>query len=273
VTAPTAVMHYPRCFGCGTANAGGLKLEAHWDGSELRIEHSAPIDSEGGPGVVHGGYVASLVDEAMALTASAFAGTPAMTRRVELDYLAPTLIESPIEITARVAETGARKIVIELTARSLEHGYECFSARGVYIRVPPDKWIEQMRAKQRTTTKLDFAGGDPSNYFRWQTQGLQSVFVADRVAREVTVAVVIDDVTPPEWTFAATRHGLEVSEGRPEHVDATFHGSFTAWQDYTHDERALADLVDAGRARVDGDPAALDVFVGCLDFGTGHRDG
>src|SRR5262249_12375505 len=79
------ISHYPRCFGCGNANDRGLRLDAQWDGEELVARHTAPIDAEGGPGVVHGGYVAALVDETMALAASAFANSPAMTRRIEID--------------------------------------------------------------------------------------------------------------------------------------------------------------------------------------------
>jgi acyl-coenzyme A thioesterase PaaI-like protein len=262
-----AVSHYPRCFGCGEANPSGLGLRAHWDGSELRAVHTAPLDAEGGPGVVHGGYIGALVDEAMALAATSACDDVPMTRRIELDFRAPTLVGTPIAITARVAEERDRTLLIDLTAESTEHGYVCFEARGVYVKVPAETWLERMETQQRGTMAIDFAKGDPSNWFRWQSRKfITEIFAAGRLGADVTLGVELADVEPSRWTFAATGEGVSVEEGHRDALDVVFHGDFSAWQDYIHREATLEALGAGGRGRAEGDVAALERFVDCLEW-------
>ena len=77
-----------RCFGCGPANPGGLHLEFF-----LAVERSVvclptvPI-FEGHAGLLHGGIIATLLDETMSKSVRA-RGLTAMTRHMEVDYLRP----------------------------------------------------------------------------------------------------------------------------------------------------------------------------------------
>ncbi len=51
------------CWGCGSANAGGLQLKSYWEGEEAvatwqpRLEHAS-----GSPHVLNGGIIATLLD-------------------------------------------------------------------------------------------------------------------------------------------------------------------------------------------------------------------
>jgi len=51
------------CFVCGLENPIGLKLAFYQDGDRVVCEHTVPEDYNGYPGVVHGGIVASMLDE------------------------------------------------------------------------------------------------------------------------------------------------------------------------------------------------------------------
>jgi acyl-coenzyme A thioesterase PaaI-like protein len=57
-----------RCFGCGGANERGMQLTFEQDDASRRIRGVFRIAPEfqGGPGFVHGGIVATLLDEVMA---------------------------------------------------------------------------------------------------------------------------------------------------------------------------------------------------------------
>ena len=78
-----------RCFGCGQANASGLHLEflLAEDGSVVSLPTVADT-FEGPPGFLHGGVIATLLDEAMSKAVRA-RGLTAMTRQMEVEYLRP----------------------------------------------------------------------------------------------------------------------------------------------------------------------------------------
>jgi hypothetical protein len=54
------------CFGCGGANARGMKLTFEQDGNTKRIRGAFKLAAEyqGGPGFIHGGIIATVLDEA-----------------------------------------------------------------------------------------------------------------------------------------------------------------------------------------------------------------
>ena len=53
------------CFGCGHLNPIGLKLKFSWDGETARAEFTPADVHQGWPGVVHGGIISCLLDEAL----------------------------------------------------------------------------------------------------------------------------------------------------------------------------------------------------------------
>ena len=63
---PLAHVAQNRCFGCGSANLQGLKLEflLAEDGTVV-CPASIPDRFEGHPGYLHGGIIATLLDETM----------------------------------------------------------------------------------------------------------------------------------------------------------------------------------------------------------------
>ena len=78
-----------RCFGCGPANPTGLHLE--FQPGEDHAVVACPIvspDFDGHPGYLHGGIIATLLDETMSKAVRA-RGFVAMTRHMEVDYLRP----------------------------------------------------------------------------------------------------------------------------------------------------------------------------------------
>jgi uncharacterized protein (TIGR00369 family) len=124
------------CFGCGPANPNGLHLEFLLadDGSVVSFP-VIPNTFEGPPGYLHGGIIASLLDEAMSKAVRA-KGLPSMTRKMEVDYLLPVPSESPLRIEGRVARSEPRKHWAE--ARVLnESGVVLAKATGFFIEARP----------------------------------------------------------------------------------------------------------------------------------------
>ncbi len=260
--------HYPGCYGCGTANAEGLGLAVRWTGEEARLEHRPPAYSEGGPGIVHGGYIGALVDETMALVAAEHAGSPAMTRRVELDFRAPTPIERLLHVRGWVERTGNRSIVVRVEGRPDDAERPSFEARGVFLRVPREVWLRHMQGQDRGPDQVDWSGGDPSTFLRWQMDGgLQALYDPARLRAPRRVAVHLRDVEPPDWLVAATPEEIVASPHDGDDWDARYVGTFSGWQRFIRrtDADQPLDLPEPDE-RLEGDAeAALDLAL-TLDF-------
>ena len=98
---PLAHSAQNRCFGCGTANPTGLRLEfmLAQDGTVVCLA-SIPETFEGPRGFVHGGIIATLLDEAMSKLNRPL-NVLAMTRHMEVDYLRPVPLYQPLVLVAR----------------------------------------------------------------------------------------------------------------------------------------------------------------------------
>ncbi len=125
-----------RCFGCGPANQKGLRLEFLLadDGSVVSFP-VVPSTFDGHPGYLHGGIIATLLDEAMSKAVRA-QGSISMTRKIEVDYLRPVPSGAPLRIEGRVVRNERRKHWAE--ARILdEKGIALAEAKGLFIEVRP----------------------------------------------------------------------------------------------------------------------------------------
>ena len=72
-----------RCFGCGPDNPIGLKLNFDWDGQTASATFIPGEWHEGWPGIVHGGIVSVVLDEAMTYVPY-FKGIHCVTGRLEV---------------------------------------------------------------------------------------------------------------------------------------------------------------------------------------------
>jgi uncharacterized protein (TIGR00369 family) len=106
---PMAHSAQNRCFGCGAANPTGLHLEfmLAQDGTVVSLTN-IPDRFEGPTGYLHGGVIATLLDETMSKAMRAL-GLTAMTRYMEVDYRRPVPSSAPIRMEGRVVRGEGRK--------------------------------------------------------------------------------------------------------------------------------------------------------------------
>lgn len=125
-----------RCFGCGPANQHGLHLQFLRAQDNSVVCDATIYDSyEGPPGYLHGGIIATLLDEAMSKAVRA-GGHIAMTRHMEVDYRRPVPSGSPIRITGRVVRSEGRKHWVESSVQN-ESGTTLAQGKGLFIEVAP----------------------------------------------------------------------------------------------------------------------------------------
>lgn len=107
------------CFGCGHANPGGLKLSFAVDreARTLRTACRLPDVYQSWEGILHGGLVATLLDEAMGKLAQEL-GRPALTAHLEVRFRSPARVGDTIEVEAAIEDLGRRLISARARARS-----------------------------------------------------------------------------------------------------------------------------------------------------------
>ena len=89
------------CFGCGRNNPIGLKLNFTRDGDTIRAEFTPDKTHQGWPGLLHGGILGCLLDEAMSNIAYA-TGNTCLTASINIRLKQPIKVEVPLVITARI---------------------------------------------------------------------------------------------------------------------------------------------------------------------------
>lgn len=98
------------CFVCGVENPVGLRIQFVDDGdSTVTAEVNVPEQYNGYPGVVHGGIVAAILDEASgrALLARGHDVTNLfVTLKMELRYRQPTPTNTPLTAVGSIVKWG-----------------------------------------------------------------------------------------------------------------------------------------------------------------------
>jgi uncharacterized protein (TIGR00369 family) len=129
--APTA---QNRCFGCGQANDSGLHLEFFLaDDGRVVCPTTIPKKFEGPPDFVHGGIIATLLDEVMGKSVRAL-GLTSLTSQLEIVYHSPVHSGTPILLEGRRVRSEGRKHWTE--ARILNaKGRVLAAGKGLFVEV------------------------------------------------------------------------------------------------------------------------------------------
>jgi uncharacterized protein (TIGR00369 family) len=110
----TQLRDNPRCFVCGKENPAGLGVDFEIN-KELRIisANFTPLNvHQGYEGIVHGGILSALLDEAMAkLTVSL--GIPAVTAEITVKFKAPAAPGEGLLVSGRLTHETRRLIQAE----------------------------------------------------------------------------------------------------------------------------------------------------------------
>ena len=102
-----------KCFGCGGANAGGMKLTFEQDNANRRVVGRFVLGEryQGGGGFAHGGIIALLLDEAMGKVCR-FREVRAVTADLTVEYLKPVKVESEIVVEGYETEMQGRNLFL-----------------------------------------------------------------------------------------------------------------------------------------------------------------
>lgn len=128
---------YQRCFACGARNTAGLRLAFRQEGDEIVTEFTPDERFQGFPGVVHGGILATLLDETLSRTATV-EGRWMMTGRLEVRYRGPAPLGRALRVTARAVSSRARMVRAAGEVRLADAPETLIAtADGTFLPVPP----------------------------------------------------------------------------------------------------------------------------------------
>jgi len=128
--------HYSRCFGCGDDHRTGLHMRVvAGEGLTIHADFTVTGDHQGAPGLAHGGLLSCAFDEALGSLVWLLR-RPAVTGRLETDFVRPVPVGSQLYITAECVGVSGRKIYTRALGRlGARDGPVAVRARGLFVEV------------------------------------------------------------------------------------------------------------------------------------------
>ena len=133
-----------RCFGCGGANERGMLLAFEQDDAARRIHGNFRLDAEyqGGTGFIHGGIIATVLDEVMGKVAR-FRGVHAVTAELTVEYLRPVPVDADLFVEGHEVDSSGRNLfmvgeICDVSGKVLAHG------KGRFVIVDPKRHVKRV---------------------------------------------------------------------------------------------------------------------------------
>jgi uncharacterized protein (TIGR00369 family) len=125
------------CFGCGGANASGMKLEfeANTETGHVTGRFKIGKEFQGSMGMLHGGIIATLLDEAMGKVCK-LSDARAVTAELDVKYLKPIQVGQEIVVEAFQVKRQGRQMYHEGEIRDM-NGMVLARGSGRFVVIDP----------------------------------------------------------------------------------------------------------------------------------------
>lgn len=115
---------------------------------------------QGAPGLAHGGLLTAVLDEALG-SLNWLIGMPAVTGRLEVDFLKPVPVGSELLLTAEITGVRGRRVYTRAQG-SFTDGAIALSAAAVFVQVPLEHFLTHGNPEQVREALSDRAAGGPA---------------------------------------------------------------------------------------------------------------
>jgi acyl-coenzyme A thioesterase PaaI-like protein len=148
--------HFKHCFGCGDLHPTGLHLKARVEeGLSISAQFTVTENHQGAPGLAHGGLLSLAFDEALGKLMWLLRA-PAVTARLETDFLAPVPIGTTLYISAKITGVQGRKVYSAAEGRlNSPDGTVAVRAASLFIIVPMKHFLENAPAEYIAAIKAN----------------------------------------------------------------------------------------------------------------------
>jgi acyl-coenzyme A thioesterase PaaI-like protein len=139
--------HFGHCFGCGQLHPTGLHLVARAGTAlDLTAEFTVTENHQGAPGLAHGGLLSLAFDEALGKLMWLIR-SPAVTGRLETDFMKPVPIGTTLHISAQITGQVKRKVYTEAIGRlNGPDGDIAVRAAALFVIVPMSHFMSNAPA-------------------------------------------------------------------------------------------------------------------------------
>lgn len=127
------------CFGCGKNNPDGMRLKFTYDEDRDCFVCRFRLGKRytGPPGHVHGGIIATLLDEAMGKV-NKLHQVVALTKQITVEYMKPVPLNKPLRVESREVKVKGREHIN--MAEILNQKDEVLArSQGLFIAIDPKK--------------------------------------------------------------------------------------------------------------------------------------
>jgi len=146
-----------RCFGCGPMNPSGLHLRFFSDGVSVVSWLTIPEHLCGWRNLIHGGIIATVLDEVMGRTVIWLLRRLGLTKSMQIDFLKPVYIGEKLKAMGGVLERNSdREVHVEGVLYN-EAGDLCARSTAIFALFTPEyirergvsddetlKWLEKL---------------------------------------------------------------------------------------------------------------------------------
>jgi uncharacterized protein (TIGR00369 family) len=129
------------CFVCGTNNSTGLRIRFHNDQGRVVTEVLSTEVHQGYKGVVHGGILCTLLDEAMGWAPTLLTKRMTVSAELNIRFVNPAPIGKKLIVTAQAEEIN-RRLYTSTGQISGEDGTVYVTATGKFVPLSKEKTKE-----------------------------------------------------------------------------------------------------------------------------------
>ncbi|MGQ0839413.1 PaaI family thioesterase [Actinokineospora sp.] len=149
--------HYAYCFGCGDKQDDGLHLRTiAAEGHTVLSQFTVTEAHQGSPGLAHGGLLACAFDEALGATVGNLLRRPAVTGKLETNFLRPVPVGSTLFITAWLDGVAGRRVYVSAKGRlDSAEGVVAVRARALFVVVELSHFVKHGRPEDLRAVVAD----------------------------------------------------------------------------------------------------------------------
>ncbi|HDS15059.1 MAG TPA: PaaI family thioesterase [Proteobacteria bacterium] len=147
------------CFACGTENRCGLKMTFTTNGKRLRSLITLPDYTRGWHNLVHGGILATVLDETMSWTAIHFGKGFILTKNINIIFRKPVFIGTALTVYGEILARKNKVLRLKAEVRDPDN-IVCCSGEGDFVlfdnnefarlRLIPPEFMQEMEELFRT---------------------------------------------------------------------------------------------------------------------------
>jgi len=122
-----------QCFGCSPMNTAGLKMTFATDGVSVISSLKVPEHLCGWNHLVHGGVIATILDEIMSWTAIHLLKKIILTKSVSIEFIKPVFIGNMLTAKGRVIEVKSKREALMEGVIINDRNELCARSQGTFV--------------------------------------------------------------------------------------------------------------------------------------------